>query len=83
MPGQGQTATVKIGREPIHRGSDFNDFLAPVTLEFLTEIQALHRGRQRSFRREDDRQTLASEAPVNGEIAAVGGDDFRAAMDLG
>jgi len=75
-------ATVKIGRAPIHRGSDFNVPLATVTLEFLTEIQVFHRGRQRSFGRKSDRQTVASEAPVNGEVAAVGGDDFRVAMDF-
>jgi hypothetical protein len=39
--------------------------------------------RRSSCGREDDRQAVASEAPVNGEVAAVGGDDFRAAMDFG
>jgi hypothetical protein len=49
----------------------------------LRGIEILHRDRRKSCGREDDWQTVASEAPVNGKVAAVGGDDFRTAMDFG
>jgi hypothetical protein len=49
MPGQGQMATVKTRRAPIHRGRECNDSLPPVALEFLGEVQVRYRGRQRSL----------------------------------
>lgn len=37
---------------------------------------------ERSARRKDDRQALAAEATVNGEVTAVSGDDFCVSMDF-